>query len=92
MRALLAILIVSVIGCADPDWERPSRAVKEFMSHIPGSVSAVCAKTDTDGDGYVSCTIFRGERDPLYVDCPSPWTVYAKNNPCRGQKTSGNGY
>ncbi len=48
--------------------------------------NVTCVTMDTDHDGYVSCTIFRKERDPLPVECATKWTW---NKGCRMQKPVG---
>lgn len=59
---------------------------KVFAGHLPDGKDAEieCAGYDSDGDGYVSCTIFREGQEPLFVECSrKTWTL---TKGCRGQK------
>jgi hypothetical protein len=44
-----------------------------------------CAKMDSDGDGYVSCTIMPTEGPPMMVECTGAWTY---NEGCRLPKAN----
>lgn len=39
-----------------------------------------CVTYDSDGDGYVSCTIFRSGKDPLPIECARKWS---RNSGCK---------
>lgn len=41
----------------------------EYASHIQGVTETKCNRYDTDGDGYVSCTLFRGSEMPVQIEC-----------------------
>jgi len=46
--------------------------------------SPVCVERDTDGDGYVSCTLnVKGQAQPMALDCAARWSG---NSGCRIQK------
>lgn len=45
--------------------------------------SVSCVKQDTDGDGYVSCTLNLGEGRTKQVECAGAWNL---NSGCREPK------
>lgn len=44
-----------------------------------------CTTYDTDGDGYVSCTVFRKDKDPVAIECARGFSM---NSGCRLQKVA----
>jgi Tfp pilus assembly protein FimT len=66
---LLVVAVAGMGSCAvDPD--KAQEAADEFKQNIPGATNAVCVATDSDGDGYCSCTVFRKEgMEPVALDC-----------------------
>lgn len=44
-------------------------SAQEWAKDMPGTTSVKCAATDTDHDGYISCTVFREDKDPLFIEC-----------------------
>lgn len=82
MRYILIAALV--IGCHSADVGSARRQAQEFMKKIPGAVSVECNDTDSNGDGYVSCTIFRGSRDPVAIQCGAEnWCVTNCASGCR---------
>lgn len=73
-----------VVGCNYADIDAAKRQAKEFANKIPGAESVQCNDTDSDGYGYVSCTIFRGSADPLPIQCGAEnWCVVNCAHGCR---------
>jgi hypothetical protein len=68
-RIILALVLL--MSCARVDIADIRREAEQFATHVQGATSTDCADADTDGDGYVSCTIFRGDKDPLPIQCGS---------------------
>ena len=64
-----ALMILMLVGCNHADVADARKQAEEFMKKIPGAESVQCNDSDSDGDGYVSCTIFRGSADPLAIQC-----------------------
>lgn len=51
-----------------PEIERDAASFAEKMDgHPPRGVS--CVNVDSDDDGYVTCTVFRVDRDPYSIQC-----------------------
>ena len=55
------------------NWSRP----------VPGATGGETTGRDTDGDGYISCTVFRQNAEPLFIECAS--TLSASSG-CRAQQ------
>jgi hypothetical protein len=64
-----ALLLLMLAGCHNADVADAQRQAEKFMQKIPGAVSVQCNDSDSNGDGYVSCTIFRGSAEPLAIQC-----------------------
>lgn len=59
-------------ACQRTDFGKAQRSAEDYSKHIEGTTSVLCAQTDTDGDGYVSCTVFRSKsEEPLQIQCGS---------------------
>jgi len=68
-KLMLIITALALAGCTD-DWQRAEHDAKQFAAKIPGSTGDVsCAHKDTDGDHYVSCTIFINDGSVRTLDC-----------------------
>lgn len=65
---VLSLIITAATACRS-DKTKADEAVQEYMHSVPGATRAECTDSDTDHDGYCSCTIFRGSGDPLPVQC-----------------------
>lgn len=64
----VGLSLLAIAGCrSDPAAARKSAS--EFVRHIPGQTGFECAETDSDGDGYCSCTVFRGDLEPMQIQC-----------------------
>lgn len=70
-KYVLTISFLAVIACNRTDKAAADAAAKEFITHIDGAQSVLCAETDTDGDGYVSCTVFMKGEEPMQIQCGS---------------------
>lgn len=66
-KLLLASLLAA--ACQNVDSDKVDAYAKEYATHFPGSTGVECAKSDTDGDGYVTCTVFMGSDDPISIQC-----------------------
>ena len=78
--------IASAVSCERTDSEAANASAREFIKNMPGSTGVVCADTDTDGDGYVTCTVFRGTQEPLQIQCGSQrWCVANCARGCKYQ-------
>lgn len=70
-KYVLTISFLAIIACNRTDKAAADAAAKEFITHIDGAQSVLCAETDTDGDGYVSCTVFMKGEEPMQIQCGS---------------------
>lgn len=66
---LITILIILACACARTDPAAAPAAAADYIKHIPGATGYECAATDSDGDGYCSCTVFRGSDEPMQIQC-----------------------
>lgn len=87
---LFAAMAVGLAMCKpiDPNAQQSEpasySAAKRFAAMMGAkSPRFLCQPYDSDDDGYVSCTIFIQERDPVAIECPSFWSW---NTECRMQK------
>ena len=67
---ITALSLVLLSGCfGDPEAAKSAaRAYAKDMGYEVVGVS--CTGTDTDGDGYVSCTLqVKGHQDPIALEC-----------------------
>lgn len=64
-----AFVVVLLVGCGNP--EVAKQAARRYATDLGYKVSGVaCTSTDTDGDGYVSCSVRVDDReDPLALEC-----------------------
>lgn len=65
--------------------EAAQKAAEEFAKEVPNVKRVECVRFDTDNDGYISCTLFRDNADPLPIECAKKWTL---NKGCRAPKMS----
>jgi hypothetical protein len=63
------LLSFAVSACANSDSSIAKKAVEEYAKNFPDATGTDCAGYDTDDDGYCSCTVFRGEKSPIRIDC-----------------------
>ena len=87
MRHLRYVLPLLLLSCTDPPDDREQDA-RTFVGKLGyGVLGASCTNMDSDGDGYVSCTVrVTGKAEPLAVECASRW-AWLKSG-CRLQKLS----
>lgn len=85
IKYMLTISFLAGIACNRTDKAAADEAALEFITHIDGAQSVLCANADTDGDGYVSCTVFMGKGvEPMQIQCGSE--TYCIRNCARGCK------
>lgn len=71
-KYVIAVSFLALIACNRTDKAAADTAAEEFITHVDGAQSVLCADTDTDGDGYVSCTVFMGKGvEPMQIQCGS---------------------
>lgn len=70
-RILISLILLALTACQRTDVVAANASATDFAKHVPGATSAVCADVDADGDGYVSCTVFRGNDEPMQIQCGS---------------------
>ncbi len=81
------MLMLCLVACTHADINEARNEAKEFVKHFPNATGVECNESDSDGDGYVSCTIFRDGDDPLPIACGAEnWCVF---NCARGCKVLG---
>ena len=92
--ALCVTYIAAAASCMS-DGERARRAAerkhdlettaKKFAAKIPGTTGDVsCVLSDSDQDGYVSCTVFMKSEKPIAIECMSPYaTRWHKSAGCK---------
>lgn len=65
-----------IVACTRVDSDKVDTYAQEYAKHFPGSTGVECAKSDTDGDGYVTCTVFMGNEEPISIQCGAEkWCV-----------------
>lgn len=62
-------LTLTLASCTFADVEKAKRFAQDFSKNIPGATGVDCNDSDSDGDGYVSCTVFRGDKEPIAISC-----------------------
>jgi hypothetical protein len=78
------LLILMLVGCHNADIADARHQAEKFMQKIPGAQSVLCNDSDSNGDGYVSCTIFRGSADPVAIQCGAEnWCAFNCAHGCR---------
>lgn len=88
MRCLMLLglgLAVFVMAGCSPEWQRAERDAKVFAQKIPGATGDVsCAKGDSDGDGYCSCTVFMEDGSMQNLDCGcEKYALWNKKEGCK---------
>ena len=70
MKQLLALLLVTPLAACGVD----ESAIKPWVKqHFPGATYE-CMSVDSDGDGYVSCTVFPPDDKPVPIECSAVMT------------------
>lgn len=88
--SVFAVVLVSTVGgCRDADWQRAEKAAQDYAKNIGGATGKVsCMKMDSDGDGYCRCNVFRLKKDPLEIECGcDKYCIWCKEG-CGGIKHS----
>lgn len=71
-KLIMIVSLLTLVSCQRTDKAAADAAAKEYIKNIDGAKSVVCADTDSDGDGYVSCSVFfAGDREPMQIQCGS---------------------
>ena len=66
----IAIVLLFLAACETVDASRAQRYADEYTAkHFSASSTVECARADSDGDGYVSCTVFEKDHDPVSIQC-----------------------
>ena len=82
-HALLALTMV-LTGCSSADVSDARKQAQDFMTKIPNAKSVECNDSDSNKDGYVSCTVFRTTGDPIGIQCGAEnWCVFNCAHGCR---------
>lgn len=68
MKKLLIIFVV-LAACHHADVGKAKKEAAEYAKHFQNVTGVECNASDSDGDGYVSCTIFRSDADPVPIAC-----------------------
>lgn len=77
-QLLVALFVLAVVGicflgvCHNVSGAAGGTATetaRRFARNTPGATEVECMSYDTDNDGYVSCTIFRADAEPLFLEC-----------------------
>lgn len=69
MSKLIAIALALAFAGCKADTAAANKSAQEYMKNVPGATGYECTASDSDRDGYCSCTIFRKDQDPLPVTC-----------------------
>jgi len=84
MKKSLLFITTLIIACTHADAQSADQQAREFIKHLPGATDVVCNDSDSDGDGYVSCTVFRGALDPLAISCGAEnWCTFNCAKGCK---------
>lgn len=78
-KIAMPIMLIGIIAmwslvpaCSSADVGKAEKAAKEYAQNVPDATGKVtCVASDSDGDGYVSCTVFRTKGDPVAIECGS---------------------
>ena len=82
MKKLL--FIIALAGCHNADPAKARQEAEEYASHVENSSGVECNDTDSDGDGYISCTVFRKGEDPLAISCGAEnWCAFNCASGCK---------
>jgi hypothetical protein len=71
MRIIVIAVIMALAGCNHTNTDAANASAEEFVKKIDGATGFDCANQDTDRNGYVACTVFRKDADPLLIECGS---------------------
>lgn len=72
LRKVWLICLACLLLCACGDVEVAKGYARSYASDLGYSVIGVaCTGTDSDGDGYISCTVRVKDDEPLILQCAS---------------------
>lgn len=82
IELLIGLVVVSIVACSG-EWrgsaEHAEGAARAHAKKLGWEVKGVaCAGTDTDGDGYISCTVVLEDSSERALECESGGMSYAK--------------
>jgi len=66
---MIALGIVSVVVNVGFGHDAAQSAAEEYAKTVPNIAGVNCNKYDTDANGYISCTLFRRNAEPLQIEC-----------------------
>ncbi len=83
---IFATLLVASVGKGVAfDSRQSARSWASQMYPNERTTSVMCQTFDTDGDGYLSCSIRINEYQPIALDCP---VIMSFNKECRMSRTT----
>jgi prepilin-type N-terminal cleavage/methylation domain-containing protein len=87
VEVFIAVTVLVVVGAfllrvtGAGGGESVEKEASAFAKNISPDAKVTCVDIDSDGDGYVSCTVFPPEgKPPVAIECASS---YSPNNGCR---------
>ena len=90
MKKIIAIMSLCIVGCVPPDEQQTyveNEAVTFGSSLGLKDVRATCVSSDSDNDGYVSCTVLGKDTDgkstTLLVECAEKAVWWQTNQGCK---------
>ncbi len=83
--AIVGILITVAVGAGfkgcSGGGDKARDSAYDFAKQMGVPFTGVtCVDMDSDGDGYVSCTVFRTGQDPYPIECAREWS---RNKGCK---------
>lgn len=90
MKKIIAIMSLCIVGCVPPS-EQQAYVENEAIAFGSGlglkEVKATCVSSDSDNDGYISCTVLGKEVDgkttTLPVECAAKAVWWQTNEGCK---------
>jgi hypothetical protein len=94
IQAVVVVVILLIMGAiwvakcssaeSGADQASAEEEAKKWASKLGLDVKGIsCVKADSDGDGYVSCTVATEDGKMHAIECTSAWTL---NSGCRTPK------
>jgi hypothetical protein len=66
----VVVAALALVACSKTDPAEAERAATEYAKKVKDSTGEVsCTQKDTDGDGYVTCTVFMVSGEDRSVEC-----------------------
>lgn len=67
---ILAVTLSMFTACNKTDAAAAEKSAAEYAQKVKGATGDIsCTQKDSDGDGYVTCTIFMAEGEDRSVEC-----------------------